>query len=54
MKYYVVFFSLLFFFFFSTWKKHCLHNRLFVLLVNFLGSLLCCRHVLPEAFLPVE
>lgn len=35
---------------FSTTRgKTCLYNRLFVLLVNFLGSLLCCQHVLPEA-----
>lgn len=45
---YVVFCG--FFVFFSTWKKHCLYNRLFVLLANFFYSLLCCRHVLPKAF----
>ena len=37
-----------FFFFFSTLEKHCLYNRLFVLLVNFLGC--AVGAFLPEAF----
>lgn len=51
MKYYFcIYFCVVFFcvVFFSTLEKHCLSNRLFVLLVNFLGC--AVDAFLPEAF----